>query len=165
LRTWKFWQILLILLNISVLITGHVEHDIRKCFSSSISPDVQRRQSLSCRRAPWYRPLSICNLVYKENWGKQMLKHSEGKLCSYSKFKTYFGLEKYLCILKSFEQRRNFTRFRISESVAKFVARLLIPNIYLLNLICNFSIVFFWKIFFKQIIFSTCIKLLYNYMF
>jgi hypothetical protein len=29
LRTWKFWQILLILLNISVLITGHVEHDIR----------------------------------------------------------------------------------------------------------------------------------------
>jgi hypothetical protein len=45
--------------------------------------------------------------VYKENWGKQMLKHSEGKLCSYSKFKTYFGLEKYFCILKSFEQRRN----------------------------------------------------------
>jgi hypothetical protein len=64
LRTWKFWQILLILLNISVL---------------------------------------------------QMLKHSEGKLCSYSKFKTYFGLEKYVCILKSFEQRRNFTRFRISS--------------------------------------------------
>jgi hypothetical protein len=62
LRTWKFWQILLILLNISVLITGHVEHDIRKCFSSSISPDVQRRQNLSCRRAPWYRLLSICNL-------------------------------------------------------------------------------------------------------
>jgi hypothetical protein len=27
--------------------------------------------------------------VYKENWGKQMLKHSEGKLCNYSKFKTY----------------------------------------------------------------------------
>ena len=49
--------------------------------------------------------------VYKENWGKQMLKHSEGKLCSYSKFKTYFGLEKYLCILKAFEQRRNFNRF------------------------------------------------------
>jgi hypothetical protein len=42
----------IILLKISVLITGHVEHDIRKCFSSSISPDVQRRQSLSCRRAP-----------------------------------------------------------------------------------------------------------------
>jgi hypothetical protein len=33
--------------------------------------------------------------VYKENWGKQMLKHSEGKLCNYSKFKTNFGLEKY----------------------------------------------------------------------
>ena len=28
LRTRKFWQILLILLNISVLISGHVEHDI-----------------------------------------------------------------------------------------------------------------------------------------
>jgi hypothetical protein len=40
---------------------------------------------------------------------------SKFKLCSYSKFKTYFGLEKYLCILKSFEQRRNFTRFRISS--------------------------------------------------
>ena len=70
LRTWKFWQILLILLNISVLITGHVEHDIRKCFSSSISPDVQRRQSLSCRRAPWYRPLSICNLCDEQTWGQ-----------------------------------------------------------------------------------------------
>jgi hypothetical protein len=34
-------------------------------------------------------------VICKENWGKQMLKHSEGKLCSYSKFKTYFGLEKY----------------------------------------------------------------------
>jgi hypothetical protein len=53
--------------------------------------------------------------VYKENWGKQMLKHSEGKLCNYSKIKRNFGLEKYLCILKSFEQRRNFTRFRISS--------------------------------------------------
>lgn len=53
--------------------------------------------------------------VHKENWEKQMLKHSEGKLCNYSKFKTNFGLEKYLCILKSFEQRRNFTRFRISS--------------------------------------------------
>ena len=49
--------------------------------------------------------------VYKENWGKQMLKHSEGKLCSYSIFKTNFGLEKYLCILKSFEQRRNLLDF------------------------------------------------------
>jgi hypothetical protein len=29
---------------------------------------------------------------------------------------------------------------RNSESVAKFVARLLTPNIYSLNLICNFSI-------------------------
>jgi hypothetical protein len=69
-RIWKFWQILLILLNISVLITGHVEHDIRKCFSSSISPDVQWRQSLSCRRAPWYRPLSICNLCDEQTWGQ-----------------------------------------------------------------------------------------------
>jgi hypothetical protein len=45
-------------------------------------------------------PAELIYQVYKENWGKQMLKHSEGKLCSYSKFKTYFELEKYLCILK-----------------------------------------------------------------
>ena len=39
LRTWKFWQILLILLNISVLITGHVEHDIIKCLVGE-HPDI-----------------------------------------------------------------------------------------------------------------------------
>ena len=52
---WSCWTFLF-------LFQEHVEHDIMKLFSSSISPDVQRRQSLSCRRAPWYRPLSICNL-------------------------------------------------------------------------------------------------------
>jgi hypothetical protein len=29
--------------SITLLIKNHVEHDIRKCFSLSISPDVQRR--------------------------------------------------------------------------------------------------------------------------
>jgi hypothetical protein len=33
-----------------------------KFYYVAISPVVQRRQSLSCRRAPLYRPLSICNL-------------------------------------------------------------------------------------------------------
>jgi hypothetical protein len=44
LRTWKFWQILLTLLNISVLISGHVEHDIRKCFSDHLphKTDIQK---------------------------------------------------------------------------------------------------------------------------
>jgi hypothetical protein len=32
-----------------------------------------------------------------------VIKHPEGKLCNYSKFKTNFGLEKYWCILNSFE--------------------------------------------------------------
>jgi hypothetical protein len=41
--------------------------------------------------------------------------HIQKVNCNYSKFKTNFGLEKYLCILKSFEQRRNFTRFCISS--------------------------------------------------
>ena len=51
---------------------------------------------------------------YEENW-KRQLDRQEGKLCSYSKIKTSFGLENYLMLMKSFEQRRNFTRFRISS--------------------------------------------------
>lgn len=40
---------------------------------------------------------------------------ADGKLCSYSTFKTHFGLERYLTLLQSPEQRRNFTRLRISS--------------------------------------------------
>ena len=43
-----------------------------------------------------------------------MVRHSEGKLCTYSTFKCNFGLEKYLFLLNNFEQRRNLTKFRIS---------------------------------------------------
>jgi hypothetical protein len=63
-------------------------------------PDIAPSQFVICVMKSSYK--DVIYQVYKENWGKQMLKHSEGKLCSYSKFKTYFGLEKYLCILKSF---------------------------------------------------------------
>jgi hypothetical protein len=45
LRTWKFWQILLILLNISVLITGHVEHDIRKWMCPNINSNLLIKMS------------------------------------------------------------------------------------------------------------------------
>jgi hypothetical protein len=39
---------------------------------------------------------------------------SEGKLCTYLKVKHNFGFENYLTIIKNFEQRKIFTRFRIS---------------------------------------------------
>ncbi len=51
---------------------------------------------------------------YEKSWQKLRNNNSEGKLCSYSKFKSKFCLENYLTIIKSFEQRRNFTRLRIS---------------------------------------------------
>lgn len=52
---------------------------------------------------------------FEQNWIKQMQNHSDGKLCSYTYIKTKFCLEKYLTVIKSFEQRRNFTRLRISN--------------------------------------------------
>ena len=53
-------------------------------------------------------------LHYKNIWHKQLLEQSSGKLCTYIKFKSNFGLENYLTMMKSFEQRRRLTRFRIS---------------------------------------------------
>lgn len=53
-------------------------------------------------------------LYYKDMWDKQKSEYSEGKLCTYTKFKFNFGLEKYLILLKNFEQRRRLTRLRIS---------------------------------------------------
>ena len=46
---------------------------------------------------------------------KQLENYSEGKLCIYSNFKILFGIENYLTIITSFEQRRHFTRLRISS--------------------------------------------------
>ena len=50
----------------------------------------------------------------KSNGENKPKKMEDGKLCSYSYFKTNFGLEKYLLILKNREHRKKFTRFRIS---------------------------------------------------
>ena len=51
---------------------------------------------------------------YKDIWEKQLKEQSNGKLCTYIKFKFSFGFEKYLTLIKNFEQRRRLTRFRIS---------------------------------------------------
>ena len=52
---------------------------------------------------------------YEIQWRNQMHNCADGKLCSYSTFKTHFGLERYLTILQPPEQRRNFTQLRISS--------------------------------------------------
>ena len=49
-----------------------------------------------------------------KDWEKNLKTHSEGKLCTYVTFKANFGCEKYLDIVKKFEDRRSLTRFRIS---------------------------------------------------
>ena len=51
---------------------------------------------------------------YEKCWQQQMNKNKDGKLTSYVKFKTHFGLEKYLSLLRSPEHRKNFARLRIS---------------------------------------------------
>ena len=61
----------------------------------------------------------VCNnkfLVkyFTKEWEINRDKHSDGKLCSYITFKSNFGTEKYLAILKNFDLRKMFTRFRIS---------------------------------------------------
>ena len=50
----------------------------------------------------------------EEQWRKQMKKQTDGKLCSYICFKTNFGLEKYLLLLKNSQQRKNLSRLHIS---------------------------------------------------
>ena len=50
-----------------------------------------------------------------ELWRDQILQQSNEKLGSYITFKSNFGREKYLSVLKkSFEQRRCLTQLRIS---------------------------------------------------
>jgi hypothetical protein len=48
-----------------------------------------------------------------ELWRDQMLQQTNGKLRSYITFKFNFGREKYLSVLKSFEQRRCLTQLCI----------------------------------------------------
>ena len=52
---------------------------------------------------------------FTKEWKKNLIKVSEGKLCTYVKFKTNFGFEKYLSVIKNFQQRQQLTRFRISS--------------------------------------------------
>ena len=49
-----------------------------------------------------------------ELWKDQMLQQTNGKLKTYITFKSNFGREKYLSVLKGFEQRRCFTQLSIS---------------------------------------------------
>ena len=49
-----------------------------------------------------------------ELWRDQMLQQTNGKLRTYITFKSNFGREKYLSVLKRFEQRRCLTQLRIS---------------------------------------------------
>ena len=51
---------------------------------------------------------------YINLWQNPKILMSEGKLCTYLKVKHNFGFENYLTIIKIFEQRKIFTRFRIS---------------------------------------------------
>lgn len=85
----------------------------------SINTILKCIQNISCLKSssPYtFRRLSKKYLMlhYKNIWHKQLLEHSSGKLCTYIKFKSNFGLENYLTMMKSFEQRRRLTRFRIS---------------------------------------------------
>lgn len=52
---------------------------------------------------------------FLEEWHKEKVKNSDGKLRTYVEYKTNFGKESYLSILSSFEQRRALTKFRISS--------------------------------------------------
>ena len=47
-------------------------------------------------------------------WRGQMLQQTNGKLRTYITFKSNFGREKYLSVLKSFQQRRCLIQLRIS---------------------------------------------------
>ena len=62
-----------------------------------------------------YSDKDVIYQVYKENWGKQILNIQKVNYVATANSKHTLDLKKYLCILKSFEQRRNFTRFRISS--------------------------------------------------
>jgi hypothetical protein len=46
-----------------------------------------------------------------ELWRDQMLQQTNGKLRTYITFKSNFGREKYLSVLKGFEQRRCLTHY------------------------------------------------------
>ena len=49
-----------------------------------------------------------------KEWSQQLGKSVDGKLSMYVFCKSNFGFEKYLTIIRNFEQRRRLTRFRMS---------------------------------------------------
>ena len=51
---------------------------------------------------------------YLDMWKRKLSDNSQGKLRTYTLFKTNFGLEKYLNTVKNFDQRKHITKFRIS---------------------------------------------------
>ena len=52
--------------------------------------------------------------TYLTYWHNAHTANLNGKLRTYTKFKTNFGCEKYLTILNNFQQRQSLTKFRIS---------------------------------------------------
>ena len=52
--------------------------------------------------------------IYLDSWRSTLLSNKDGKLRTYTKFKSNFRRECYLSILTNITQRKNFTRFRIS---------------------------------------------------
>ena len=53
--------------------------------------------------------------AFVDIWYTNRVKHADGKLRTYVSLKSHFGREKYLSIMSNFEQRRSFTRLRISS--------------------------------------------------
>lgn len=53
--------------------------------------------------------------AYLKLWKNQLTKCSDGKLRTYTKFKTNQGFEKYLSLVSNFELRRSLTKFRVSS--------------------------------------------------
>ena len=63
----------------------------------------------------------IYSLFYKNKWyvKRNKLLDENGKLRTYLKLKCNFGFENYLHILSDFNQRKSFTKFRISNHKLK----------------------------------------------
>lgn len=56
----------------------------------------------------------VLKLYFHKEWKILLDNHSDGKLSCYVTFKSHFGCEKYLNIIKNFDQRRHLTRLRLS---------------------------------------------------
>ena len=61
-----------------------------------------------------YKIKKCLRSIYLDSWRSTLLSNLDGKLRTYTKFKSNFQRECYLSILTNVTQRKNFTRFRIS---------------------------------------------------